>query len=112
MPAIVEEDILTTFAQYAVKSAKAPLPSIHQYLRVAKTIISNSYPLEPQRLKMMIRNTFKKDGQLAPFVTAIDEKIIQKEAMKLITKAIPDALNKKGVNTSVDIRLAGGTTLS
>ena len=45
MPAIVEEDIISSFygAQYAVKGSTASLPGLEQYLKAASFIISSNF---------------------------------------------------------------------
>ena len=99
MPAIVEEDILTEFAQYAVKSSRAPLPSINQYLRTAQTIVLYNGVLTPDNLKKLIKNTFSKDSKLAPFITSIIEKDMTKNIDTILEQTIPDTF-KQGKKVS------------
>ena len=77
-PAIVEEDIYTEWAQYAVKGQKAGLPTPEQYIRTAYTILSSSNEIAPNNLKNMINTEFAKDSQLAPFIGEFLDKDIHK----------------------------------
>ena len=104
MPAIIEEDIITEFAQYAVKSSRAPLPSINQYLRTAQTIVLYDGILSPENLKKIIRNTFSKDNQLAPFITSILEEDILKNIDSILEQAIPDVIKDKEKISKENIR--------
>lgn len=72
-PAIVEEDIYTEWAQYAVKGQKAGLPTPEQYIRTAYTILSSSDKISPKNLKNMITVAFEKDSALAPFIAEFTE---------------------------------------
>lgn len=76
-PAIVEEDIYTEWAQYAVKGRKAGLPAPEQYIRTAYTILSSSDEISPNNLKIMIKDEFNKDSQLAPFIGSFLDKDIE-----------------------------------
>lgn len=84
MPAIVEEDIYTEWAQYAVKGNKAGLPSPEQYIRVAYSILSSKDEISPENLKEMIRDAFKKDSHLAPFIGEFLDEEIEKGIKKII----------------------------
>ena len=75
-PAIVEEDIYTEWAQYAVKGQKAGLPTPEQYIRTAYTILSSTDEIAPKNLKQMITTEFAKDAKLAPFIgEVLDESV-------------------------------------
>ncbi len=76
-PAIVEEDIYTEWAQYAVKGSRAALPKPNQYIRTAYTILSSSSEISPDNLKNMIREEFNRDSQLAPFIGEFLEEDIE-----------------------------------
>ena len=95
MPAIVEEDIINEFAQYSVKSSRASLPSINQYLRTAQTIALYSGVLSPENLKKIIENTFSKDSKLAPFITSILEEDMTNSINSILEQAIPDVIKDK-----------------
>ena len=95
MPAIVEEDIINEFAQYSVKSSRASLPSINQYLRTAQTIALYSGVLSPENLKKIIENTFSKDSKLAPFITSILEEDMTNSINSILEQAIPDVIKNK-----------------
>lgn len=83
-PAVVEEDIYTEWAQYAVKGKKAGLPSPKQYIRTAYTILTSSSEIAPAQLKKMIVDAFQKHSQLAPFIgTSLDDNC-EKVANELI----------------------------
>lgn len=74
--AIVEEDIYTEWAQYAVKGQHARLPDPQQYIRTAYTILSSSSEIAPKKLKRMVSDEFNKDSQLAPFIGEfLDEEV-------------------------------------
>lgn len=75
--AIVEEDIYTEWAQYAVKGRKASLPTPEQYVRTAYTILSSSDEISPNNLKIMIKDEFNKDSQLAPFIGSFLDKDVE-----------------------------------
>lgn len=77
-PAIVEEDIYTEWAQYAVKGQKAGLPTPEQYIRTAYTILASSDEIAPKNLKNMITLAFEKDSALAPFIGEFTDKEFEK----------------------------------
>ncbi len=85
--AIVEEDIYAEWAQYAVKSKKAGLPSPEQYIRTAYTILSSSNEISPMNLKQMIANEFTKDSQLAPFIGEFLDDDIETNLEKMLLEA-------------------------
>lgn len=68
LAAIVEEDVIGDYAQYAVKAKKAALATPAQHIRVASTIIAATDRINPGTLKEMIKNTFKKNSALAPLI--------------------------------------------
>lgn len=76
-PAIIEEDIYTEWAQYAVKGQNAVLPTPEQYIRTAYTILSSSDEIGPSNLKAMIKDEFNKDSQLAPFIGSFLEENVE-----------------------------------
>lgn len=82
--AIVEEDIYTEWAQYAVKGRKAGLPSPQQYIRTAYTILSSSDEIAPKRLKQMIATEFSNESQLAPFIAEVTDENVEKEVEKIM----------------------------
>lgn len=83
-PAIVEEDIYTEWAQYAVKGKKSGLPTPEQYIRTAYTILSSSDEISPNNLKNMIKEEFNKDSQLAPFIGSFLDEDIDEVAKELL----------------------------
>ena len=83
-PAIVEEDIYTEWAQYAVKGQKAGLPTPEQYIRTAYTILSSVDEIAPQNLKNMITLAFEKDSALAPFLGEFTNKEFEKGLDKIM----------------------------
>ena len=87
MPAIVEEDIYTEWAQYAVKGKKAGLPSPKQYIRTAYTILSSSNEIAPNELKKMIKEAFFQDNKLAPFVGEFLDETIEENIKDILQKA-------------------------
>ena len=68
LAAIVEEDVIGEYAQYAVKAKKAALATPAQHLRVASTIVSSTSNISPKDLKKMIIDAFKKNSELAPLI--------------------------------------------
>lgn len=86
-PAIVEEDIYTEWAQYAVKGQKAGLPTPEQYIRTAYTILSSSDEIAPEKLKQMITNEFYKDSKLAPFIGEFLDKNVDKVVAQMMEEA-------------------------
>lgn len=62
MAAIVEEDILSSNKQFAIKGKKAALPSLQQYLVVANYILSQPNLLTAEEMNNWIRNYFKQDA--------------------------------------------------
>lgn len=68
LAAIVEEDVIGQYAQYAVKAKKSALPTPAQYIRVASTITAATNKINPGALKEMIKNAFKKNSALAPLI--------------------------------------------
>lgn len=56
LAAIVEEDIATKSKQYGIKSRKAQLPSLGQYLDAAEWIVSQENLLTKQEVENWIRN--------------------------------------------------------
>ena len=82
--AIVEEDIYTEWAQYAVKGRKAGLPSPQQYIRTAYTILSSSDEIAPKSLKQMITKEFSKESSLAPFIAEVTDENAEKEVEKIM----------------------------
>lgn len=91
--AIVEEDIYTEWAQYAVKGRKAGLPSPQQYIRTAYTILSSSDEIAPKKLKQMITAEFSNESQLAPFIAEVAEENIGEEVKKLMNESGFDKAN-------------------
>ena len=87
MPAIVEEDIYTEWAQYAVKGNKAGLPSPEQYIRTAYSILSSTDQISPENLKGMVRDAFEKDSHLAPFIGEFLDENIEKEIKKIMDES-------------------------
>lgn len=59
--AIIEEDIVTDVAQYAVKGAKSALPSILQYIVAAETIINNPNFMSQEEFKNKLMEYFPKE---------------------------------------------------
>lgn len=86
-PAIVEEDIYTEWAQYAVKGQKAGLPTPEQYIRTAYTILSSSDEIAPEKLKQMITNEFYKDSKLAPFIGEFLDKNVDRVVAQMMKEA-------------------------
>lgn len=85
-PAIVEEDIYTEWAQYAVKGQKAGLPTPEQYIRTAYTILSSADEIAPNNLKNMITLAFEKDSALAPFIGEFTDKEFEKGLEKIMNE--------------------------
>lgn len=56
LAAIVEEDILTKTKQYGVKSRKAQLPSLGQYIETAEWVASQENYLSKEEVENWIRN--------------------------------------------------------
>ena len=56
LSAVVEEDIVTNVMQYGIKSKKSQLPSINQYLEVAKWIVSQDGYLTKEDVEHWIRD--------------------------------------------------------
>ena len=94
-PSIVEEDLYTDWAQYAVKADRAGLPSPQQYIRTAYTILSSSDEIAPKRLRNMINQEFSEDSQLAPFVGEFTEENIE--------NVIKEMLSESGFKDSISI---------
>ncbi len=60
-PAIVEEDIITDKMQYSVKSARASMPTLRQYIQTAKWIATQAQILTPGELKTYVQENFSQD---------------------------------------------------
>ena len=98
LAAIVEEDVIGEYAQYAVKAKKAALATPAQHLRVAATIASSE--MAPDNLKEIIKNAFKQDSQLAPLVNEKIKKVLKngitKEATKNSLSSVKRKIQSKG----------------
>jgi hypothetical protein len=79
LAAIVEEDVIGEYAQYAIKKEDAALASPEQYITVATTILTSTSKIEPTDLKDMIKNAFKKNTHLAPLIKGKIKNEIKKE---------------------------------
>lgn len=67
--ASLKEDVYRDWAQYAVKGAKAELPSPDQYILLAQRIVSSQSKISPQEWTKEIKADIKnKEGQLASVV--------------------------------------------
>lgn len=60
-PAIIEEDIVGEKFQYGVKSAKAEMPSLQQYLTVAEWIKNKNSFFTKEELKTFIKKNFNQN---------------------------------------------------
>lgn len=60
-PAIVEEDIITDKMQYSVKSARASMPTIRQYVQTARWIAQQTSILTAEELKGYVQSNFSQD---------------------------------------------------
>ena len=96
-PAIVEEDVYTEWAQYAVKGQKAGLPTPEQYIRTAYTILSSSDEISPKHLKTMIIDEFNKDSKLAPFIGSFLDENIEDKVKELLESS--GFLDSKNIST-------------
>ena len=63
MAAIVEEDVVTSDKQYAVKSAGASLPSFQQYLDTARLISSQKNILNAEELSKTIKELYPMNAE-------------------------------------------------
>lgn len=68
LAAIVEEDVVGEYAQYAVKAEKAALSSPSPHIQVASEIISSKSSISPRKLKKRIAEAFIKQDPLTPLI--------------------------------------------
>lgn len=62
MAAIREEDVVTSVGQYAVKGEAAALPSIKQYLTLAKIVTQSQNILSREEIELKIEETFPQNA--------------------------------------------------
>lgn len=90
--AIVEEDVITGSAQYAVKGQAASAPSLNQYLKMAEFIATTSEVFKPKDpdLQKEIEKMFPQDAHRNYTATIADNEIKRAvdETKKEIEKAI------------------------
>jgi len=72
-PAIIEEDVITDDAQYAVKGNKAAAPGITQYMNTAKFIVSSPNQLSKEELTNYLLERFDRNVHLAAFKGTVDD---------------------------------------
>lgn len=63
LPAILEEDVLTTDKQYGVKGARASLPSLQQYIDAASLILKQTRALSKEQLEKELNIKFKRGDE-------------------------------------------------
>lgn len=68
LAAVVEEDVIRKYAQYAVKAEGSELSSPSPHIQVASEIISSKSSIAPRTLKKRIREAFTKQDPLAPLI--------------------------------------------
>lgn len=68
LAAVVEEDVIRKYAQYAVKAEDSELSSPSPHIQVASEIISSKSSISPRKLKKRIAEAFTKQDPLAPLI--------------------------------------------
>lgn len=68
LAAVVEEDVVRKYAQYAVKAEGSELSSPSAHIQVASEIISSKSSISPRKLKERIKGAFIKNDPLAPLI--------------------------------------------
>lgn len=84
-PAIVEEDIVGEKFQYGVKSAKAEMPSLQQYLTVAEWIKNKKSFFTKEELKTFIKENFNQNihrNKVLQITERLTEEIIENTFLK------------------------------
>lgn len=68
LAAVVEEDVIGKYAQYAVKAKGAEMSSPETHIRTASHIVASTSKISPKKLKKEIKNAFDQDKAIAPLV--------------------------------------------
>lgn len=106
LAAIVEEDVIGEWAQYAIKKENAALASSEQYIAVATTILASTNEFTPTELKEMIKNAFKNNTHLAPLIKGkIKDEAVKKMKSIDLLKNTKEKLQSKGW-IAVDVETA------
>lgn len=83
--AILGEDVMTENAQYGVKSKKAPLPSLNQYLETAKWVASHSGPFTAEDLQSFLEHTYNNSSVRNNIIGTL-ENIADKTVSQFLTE--------------------------
>lgn len=96
--AIVEEDVVTSDRQYAVKSAGASLPSMNQYLKVADWVSKRTMPFTAEELENEINELYPMDAERNKIIGEVNS--ISVKSLRKITNNLAKAraLNKIYLN--------------
>lgn len=78
MAAIIEEDIVTDIAQYAVKGDKSELPGISQYIKAAETITGNTNFMNREEFKNALIAQFPEEVHRNKTYTSVKDLSVQK----------------------------------
>lgn len=75
--AVIEEDIVTDIAQYAVKGAKSALPGISQYIKAAETITGNTNFMNREEFKNALIAEFPEEVHRNKTYTSVKDLSVQ-----------------------------------
>lgn len=75
--AVIEEDIVTDIAQYAVKGAKSALPGISQYIKAAETITGNINFMNREEFKNALIAEFPEEVHRNKTYTSVKDLSVQ-----------------------------------
>lgn len=78
MAAIIEEDIVTDIAQYAVKGNKSELPGISQYIKAAGIIAGNTNFMNREEFKNALMTQFPEEVHRNKTYTSVKDLSVQK----------------------------------